>query len=256
MAVLVRAFRTETLKLRRTLALWMMLLAPAAVAAMNFLMLAQRPDLLDAESGFSWINLGQNTLIVWAALMLPLFVTLETALIAGAEHQEKHWKQLFTQPVPRWVLYVSKFLIGVLTLALASAALIGLLWVVGQALRLVVGAASFTGPFPWQEVLYYSGRIFLASLLVVAIHTWVANRWSSMYFSLGVGIMATVTNIFVLNSDKWSQISPWAMPTAAEFGFRPGSGTLTDMTTIWLWVGVALVVLLAGCVDFARRDVL
>lgn len=256
MAVLVRTFRTETLKLRRTLALWMTLLAPAAVAGMNFLMLAQRPDLLDAESGFSWLNLGQNVLIVWAALMVPLFITLETALIAGAEHQEKHWKQLFTQPVPRWVLYVSKFLIGVLTLVMAMVAQIALYWLVGQALRLVTGAATFTGAFPLVQILRYSGRIFLASLLIVTIHTWVANRWGSMYFSLGVGIMATVSNIFVVSSDKWSRISPWAMPTAAEFGFRPSSGAVTEMNVIWLWAGIALIALILCCLDFVRRDVL
>ena len=53
-----------------------------------------------------------NVLNLWAILALPLFITLETALLAQTEHSEKHWKHLFALAVPRWVYYAAKWLTG------------------------------------------------------------------------------------------------------------------------------------------------
>jgi uncharacterized membrane protein len=37
----------------------------------------------------AWLSLTQNSLILWALLMLPLFVTLETGLLNAQEHGNK-----------------------------------------------------------------------------------------------------------------------------------------------------------------------
>jgi lantibiotic transport system permease protein len=52
-------------------------------------------------------------------LALPLFITLEVALLAGLEHGQDHWKDLFVLPIPRWTIYTAKLATAALLLALS-----------------------------------------------------------------------------------------------------------------------------------------
>jgi hypothetical protein len=89
-----RALSAETLKLKRTLAVWMVLIAPSVVVALNFVMLLDRGDRFLTDADTAWLALAQNILLFWALMMLPLFVTLETALLGGVDHNSQQWKHL------------------------------------------------------------------------------------------------------------------------------------------------------------------
>ncbi len=96
MQAIGRALQGETLKLRRTLALRMILVAPVLVALLSLsLQLAAiargRGDL----SATLWDSLARGGLTVWAVFLLPFLITLETSLLCGVEHAEKQWKHLF-----------------------------------------------------------------------------------------------------------------------------------------------------------------
>src|SRR5205809_6202072 len=55
--------------------------------------------------------------------MMPLYITLETALIAGLDRSENQWKSLLARPVPRWTLYVAKLIVIVAMTAASTLAL-------------------------------------------------------------------------------------------------------------------------------------
>ena len=121
-----RAVSAETLKLKRTLAVWMVLIAPSVVVGAE-LRHAARPRcaVLHVEADSAWQALAQNVLLFWALMMLPLFVTLETALLGGVDHNSQQWKHLYALPLPRWAIYAAKsiialILIGASTLVLWS----------------------------------------------------------------------------------------------------------------------------------------
>src|SRR5690606_20585172 len=93
---LARVLAAEAIKLRNTLALWMCLIAPAVVVLL-YLMMAlsskRAPQPADAEEAWSgWFRAVSG---LWSFLMLPLFITLEAALLAGLEHANHQWKFLF-----------------------------------------------------------------------------------------------------------------------------------------------------------------
>jgi hypothetical protein len=255
MTAVVRAFTAEIMKLKRTLALWMVLVAPASISFLNFVMYMQRTDLLTEYNRTVWLRLAQNIFIFWTALMLPLFIALETALIAGADHNGRHWKQLFAQPVPRWTLYLSKFLSGALVVALGSLLLIATLLMTGGLFRVLRPGIGFEMAFPWEIILRFAWRQYVACLLIVAIHTWVANRWDSFYLAVGVGIVAEVVNIVAINSETWNRIFPWILPATSTFGLT-GSQDFAGAGILWLSALGGLIVLLLGSVDFVHRDVL
>jgi hypothetical protein len=255
MTAMARAFTAEMLKLKRTLAFWMVPVAPASISVLNFIMYMQRTDLLTEYNRTVWLRLAQNIFIFWTALMLPLFIALETALIAGADHNGRHWKQLFAQPVPRWTLYLSKFLSGALVVALGSLLLIATLLLTGGLFRLLRPGIGFEAAFPWQIILRFAWRQYAACLLMLAIHTWVANRWDSFYLAVGVGIVAEVANIVAINSETWNRIFPWILPATSTFGLT-GSQDFAGAGILWLSALGGLIVLLLGSVDFVHRDVL
>jgi hypothetical protein len=86
MTYLIRSLRAEALKNKRTLALWLALLAPLVVAGLNFGILLQRGPITVPSGGNAWLWYGQMNLVTWGLLMMPLFVTLETALVGNMEH--------------------------------------------------------------------------------------------------------------------------------------------------------------------------
>lgn len=257
MTALATTLRVETIKLRRTLALWMVVIAPLVVVGLQFAMVANQAEYFSGGDGIDpWLGHIQNIKTIWAILMLPLFITLEAALLAQLEHSEKHWKQLYAQPVPRWAHYAAKFAAGLLLTLLATVVL-----VVGAVLSGVVLRALFPilpltwATIPWGSILLYMGRVYLASWLIIAIHTWVANRWSSFNLAIGVGILTTVPNIMIMQSEKWAPRYPWTMPFVASTGFlHPEMYAGIAIVLIGLLGGLAAA-LLTGW-EFSRRDVL
>src|SRR4029079_18462880 len=105
------------LKLKRTLAFRMVFVAPALVATLQFFIAWNQKRF--AANFNMWEMLPKSGMAVWAVFMLPLLITLETALINGVEHSEKQWKHLFALPISRTAVYIAKFLVAQ-ALALAS----------------------------------------------------------------------------------------------------------------------------------------
>ena len=80
----------------------------------------------------------RQTVEVWTLLMMPMFVTLETSLLAGLENTGKNWKSLLALPAPRWTVYVSKLVVTISLLWAAHAVLIAGTIGSGRLLKLTV----------------------------------------------------------------------------------------------------------------------
>ena len=135
MTMLLRVLTTEFLKLRRTLALWAVLLAPFVVVLLHFLIGHFGADQFIGGKRDYARQLAQNVTAMWTILLMPLFITLETSLLAGIEHADKNWKNLLALPAPRWSIYLSKLIVTVLLLWAAHAVLIALTTAAGHFLR-------------------------------------------------------------------------------------------------------------------------
>ena len=120
MAIL-RALYAEQLKVKRTLALWLVPLAPLVIIALQMAIVLQRPEYYRQKDPTSaWIDYGGQTVFLWAILMLPLFITLETALLANLEHGNGQWKHLFALPIPRNAIYAAKQVSSMVIIGLSS----------------------------------------------------------------------------------------------------------------------------------------
>ena len=199
------ALSVEFAKLRRSLALVLVLIAPTLIAVFLFF------NVLRGKHGLPWEMVLQTSAAIWAFFMLPMSVTALTALVAHTEHGPRAWDTLRALPVPRWHLYAAKA-VGVLALVLAMSVLLALF---SPAVVALAGwlkpAVVATGTPDFVAYLDLLGRIFLAGWLLVAVQLWIALRYSSFIPALATGIGGTFFAV-VASSAKIGVVLPWQIP--------------------------------------------
>jgi hypothetical protein len=254
MTTLLRTLSTETLKMKRTLGFWLTLLAPMVVAGLEFLVMAsQGENMMEFANGQPWLWHMKFTLMLWGLFVLPLFVTLETALLAGWEHGNSTWKLLYAQPVPRWMVTAAKQFSGLVLLGIShiflGLAVIG----TGLLLRHFVPALGLDTPVPWLEMLGYCLLIYLIAWLIIAVHSFVSLRWSSFVVAMAVGIVATMSGVFFIRSEEYAPYYPWAMQGLIANKLLEEGWPVSQL--IW-GIGGGLLIFLLSNLYLTQRDVL
>ena len=233
----------EIVKLKRSLALALAVLAPGLIAVFTFFNALRLPRAGEWEM---WLT--QNSAI-WAFFMLPMSVTALTALVAHMEHGPKSWDHLRALPVPRWRLYAAKAACVLGLVAVMSAAVPVMGWAALNAAAVVKPAIHPTGVLDWGATAAVLGRMYLAALLLVAIQLWTALRFASFVPALAVGIGGTFFAV-VATSAKAGVFLPWQMPV---------NMLATDawrwQTSLALGCGGGLLVLALMLISLSRREV-
>jgi ABC-2 type transport system permease protein len=234
------------------LAFWLALIAPLVIAGANAGMFLQRGTINTPENVSAWIWYGQMNIVIWGLLMLPLFVTLETALVGNLEHTSDHWKHLNALPVPRGVIYAAKQFSGMALIALSSVALVLTIVGGGVLLRLLRPGIGLGPVIPWGRLFAYAGMSFLGAWLIISIQTWVSLRWKNFVVACAVGIVMTVAGVFIIHAE-WGGFWPWALPGAIANEFSEGVLHVPEL----LFGGIGgVVAAVVGGWDVTRRDVL
>ncbi len=251
MLTLIRVLYAETLKLKRTLALLLVLVAPVAVAFLQFMAYLTRRPMITEIQGDLWIRLTINDLVLWSLLMLPLFISLETALLSGLEHGNKTWKQIYAMPVPRWTIYAAKQLVTMGLIGASTLVLYVLIIATGLALRLIGAEYQFNFPVPVATMFAATAATFLASWLILSLHLWISAHWSSYVLAFAVGIVATVGTIMIVQSD-YAVWYPWTLPGYAAVNFMEGK----EITAELLFGAIGGILFsLFGAWEVTRREV-
>jgi hypothetical protein len=264
---LFRATRMEVLKLRRTLALWASLLAPLLVIVMTtglnlFRNIGGRFDPGAGPNVVPWDAFMLDlVLFLWCLIGLPLFVSLEAALLAAIEHRENAWKHLFALPIPRWTIYVSKLFVASGLICVTSFVLTAGIGIEGEVLLTTRPDLGLIRPIPWLIIFGRSFAFAPTVLFMLALQTWVATRWRSFTVPMSLAIAATVAGIMMLRSLRTFASNPGPAYVASVFPWSLPYVTIARQATPILRtnaffagvVGGALVAAL-GCWDFIHRD--
>ncbi len=249
MMMFIRVLLTECLKLKRTLAFWMVLVAPLVTVALEFFVSYKNAHVFVRDGKDAWTPLVRQTVQAWAILMLPLFVTLETSLLAGLENTGKNWKSLLALPAPRWTVYCSKLTVTIALLWLAHAVLAGGTIANGILLKALYPALKLGG-MPLRPFLASMVTVSVAALLGVAIQHWVSLRWSSYSVAMGFGMCAMTIGVFAANSPVIGPWFPWSLPIRAAL-----DGASSSERNMVVALGGAIVAACAGCWEFVRREI-
>ena len=243
---LVRALHAELLKLKRTLAFRVIFVLPLLIALLQFLVILRTKTY---ARGFNlWQTHPTNSFQIWAVFMMPLPIALVTALLNGIEHSDKQWKHLFALPVPRYSVYFAKLIVAQ-GLILMSTLVLGVMTViVGVAGTYLRPELASAGPVPYVWLARQVAFVWLASWLIIAIHTWISMRWSGFPIALGAGIGGTFFALFAASASL-GKYYPWLLPMNIFVDGR-------FATALVLGIGGGIGAAVLGCLEFVRRDVM
>jgi pimeloyl-ACP methyl ester carboxylesterase len=243
-----RTLSAEVLKLKRTLALRLIVVAPMLVALLALFIqiaavVAGRGDL----AATLWESHKQSSLMLWSIFLMPLLITVETALLAGLEHAEKQWKHTFALPVPRYAVYFAKFGVAQALIALSTLLLCALIALTGWLVILWYPHLAAAGPPPIGSIVAMALQCWLAAGLILSINLWIALRWPGFTVPLGAGIAGTFFALFA-SSAKIAAYYPWLLPLDVL------SGGTRALIAVAIGAGGGALVAILGCIDFSRRE--
>jgi hypothetical protein len=247
MSAFAIALRLEILKLRRTLALALCLVAPLLVVVFQAALWLRRKEGLPPGLD-PWVAFHLNAFSMWAIFMQPLTVALAVALVYQVEHANHGWLRMGALPIPRSAAPAAKAFVCVglsllATLVLAAGCAAGTL--VAAALHPVIEVRSAP---PLALLAARTARCFAASLLVLAIQNAVSSRWASLVVPLGTGVGGTFFALFGFGW-KYGPYYPWLLPAHALHGAPAVAGRV-----VVLGCAGGLLVLAASVFADARRD--
>lgn len=211
----LRALHAEMLKLKHTLALHLTFIAPAVVVTLvtvQWLVQRKLPFPPDTSSAAIWAQFGSTVLGIYVFLMLPLYITLQSALLAQLEHQDRQWKHLWALPLPRSSHYLAKLWMLAALLALSLALLVLVLIPLGGWALQWRSDIRLTGGPDVASLLHRAAAVFVCSVLLLVLHTWIAQRWRSFTVAVATGMSATVMGFIVGQSRDFGPWFPWTLP--------------------------------------------
>jgi len=243
MKELTVAIQVEAIKLRRTLAFWMMFLAPLGILGVTVLFNVRLAADVSGADKDAWAIMVRDTLGFWVVFMLPMFVALESALMAQLEHSQKMWKHLFSLPSPRWTVYLAKLLITMFIVGVSTVVLMAGIVLSGWLLQKFGIRPDFhwVSPNPsWSVAIRAAFLVFILSWCMIALQTYISMKWSSFIVALGIGSVGSMVSFIFGRSVILAQVIPWSLP------FNALEPYIKQQTSL----GLPLLVSLAGTFIF------
>jgi hypothetical protein len=251
--MLARVISAALLKLKRTNAARLVLIAPFLLVVLLTFLFSQAPGMITRQRGDHWVHLTNILFFMWVLLVLPLYIAVQTALVAALEHAENQWKLLLARPIPRWTIYLGKLCVVIGFLVISSAVLALGVCLSGTLLRSVQPELRL-GPVPYSDIFAKVGQTTLLAYLPLTIQHWIAVRCRSFSAAVGIGIVAMITGYIVAilasrNVVGWTRYFPWTLPAMAMV-----VPPVPIEPLLWLSCIAGSVIAALACLDFSRRD--
>jgi len=209
----------EGIKLRRAAPLRLALAAPALLAALELQTMFSRRQINQTDPTLLWRDLMSFGWALWLGLFTPALIVFEAIALAGLEHGGRHWKQLFSLPVPRWSTFAVKMLFGA---ALLGASFLAFTATSVGAVLLFSGARGLhlAAWLPWREILLTAGRAYAACWLLIVVHTWLSVRFAGFAMPAGIAFAAVLVGYLLLNASP--SVFGWWYPWTLALSAWPG----------------------------------
>ena len=236
--------QNEFIKLKSTLALWMMLLMPMAIVLLTSLLMLNKPS----TTMVSGQHFASQSLAFWLLLIQPMYLAIVGVLLLQIEHESHGWQRLYVLPASRFAFYFSKALV---MLVLQIGAVICLAILTGLSLFVL----SWSGHLTLSDFLlthYISAMMkgVVAGLVLLSLQHWLSTRWPSIVVPLIVAVAGSLTIPSVTQSEKYWLYDPWTYGMIASMA----SDKSAQWLALSLSVALALLIFALGSWDIAKRE--
>jgi hypothetical protein len=193
-----------------------------------------------------WLELNYSA---WNLVLMPVAAALLCELSWEQEREARAWNLLLIQPLPRHAHYLVKCLGHLALLLLSQVLLLVLLPVAGAILRFQPDAMM--GPLPLVILIRFAVYSMVASVALVAFHTWLSMRAPGLWIALAVALVGTWLTVRQAGGSPLIQFLPWGMAGQMATIFDRWRSLPWAYCFGSLLSSTVLVVL--GTIDFARH---
>jgi hypothetical protein len=217
------SIKAEIQKTRNTPILWISIGSAMFLALFVFLSFAlDTRDQVMHIGNNPWERYIRMSMHLMAIFILPIVILLASS-IAQTEHRNNMWKQLYSLPVQRQTIFLSKLLLQLLAISSFFIVFMFLGLIGGYILGRIEPLYEFSyyGPalLLWLSAL---SRTFLAALGILAFQYWISVRWQNFIIPIGIGLVGFILMLVMMNNSPWIVYVPFGYPSLIllRYGFN------------------------------------
>lgn len=251
---LKRGISAELFKFRRTFILWFLIIGPAFIPVINLLIFLLRGQEVVGPDVNPWQLLLQFS-IDPGNFLFPFFVMIVALFVNSIEYNSNTWKLIYTQPLSRGTVYLSKVKVFVFMI-FCSLMLFGIFSIaVGYIIKAVKPELGFDKTFDLSLFLSLPFKVFLTTLGYASIQFWLSQRWKNLILSLGIGIGGFISFMILSQGWKYAPYHPYGYQILGLGNLRePNFQVWANMEYIYRSIGLAIVIFgLAGIEKVRKR---
>ncbi|KPC75381.1 hypothetical protein ADL26_07815 [Thermoactinomyces vulgaris] len=237
-----RYFDSELLKMRWSILAFVVLIGPAISLWIGFGVPTQIEEDFNPWLWFFSLSAHKYTLFFY-----PLMIGVFAAFVCRYEHIGNGWNRLFSLPISRLQIYLTKLaVVALLALATQMCFLIGFL---------SVGTLQeLTGPIPWGILVSKTMGGWISSFPLMALTLGCSLFWKNFAATFAFNVVFTIPSIVVTGASLIGVWYPWSQPFLA---IMPEHKWSAEVDPLFLTVGVLttfLIFIASTSWAFVKRD--
>lgn len=252
---LKRGISAELFKYRRTFVLWILVLAPAFVPIINFIILFKKGDQIIQEGQNAWEVLLSNT-IQPGNFLFPFFVMVIALFVNSIEHNSNTWKLIYTQPISRLATFLAKMKVFILMVLFSLMLFAFFSIMVGYLLNVIRPELGFDQAFDKSLIFQACLKIFLATLGYASIQFALSQKSKNLMLSLGVGIAGVISVMILMNGWEYASYHPYGYHIFALKDMGPELNIWSKMEPVYRSLLLAVVVFGLSGWDMIRKRIM
>ena len=201
----------ELIKLKNSYLLTIMVLSSVFIPAIYFVhYIVDHKRLLPDINGSHWDKffLGQLTM---TPTLITFFVVLIATFTVQIEHRSEEFKQLFSLPIPKSMVYNGKLFISAVVVFLTYLFFLVFLLLSGYAISLIFPEYGFRSYSPnlifMIKILFSS---YLTTLGILAIQYFISYKTKNFIVPIGIGIVMIILGLILFRSPRFAPFIPYA----------------------------------------------
>ncbi|MBX2917525.1 MAG: ABC transporter permease [Cyclobacteriaceae bacterium] len=229
MIAIVPAFKSEWIKKKGSLSVWLVFIGAVFTPVITLLIAIKNRDKLPVQYAAEtfWKMYWNQCWQPMSFMLLPLGIVLATSLLAQLEFKNNTWKQVHASPQTLTTIFFSKFAVQ-LTMLIQLFLLFNLfVYLSAYVPPILFSEVPFpkTG-VPWSELMQYNLKIFIGCMPIVALQFLLSIQFKNFLVPVGTGIFLWLLSTLVL-SWEYAYLLPYLYPA---FDQLTSQGALVEET--------------------------
>jgi lantibiotic transport system permease protein len=220
-STVINGIKAEYYKAKGTKLMLIALAVPVFVNICTFL-IAKNINPIKLWSQHPWQSLVEVSISLLSFNILLISIIGISSLAVQTENKAMAWKHLLILPIPKWTVYVCKYLFILLLIALIHVLMVVLTLINGWLLGIIRPELNFSNLTPDMYMITGNfSKIFLSVLCVTAIQYWFSLRAKNYMIPIFIGCFAVMIFTF-------SAMLGWAKSVYIPYSFVALTNYLID----------------------------